>query len=156
MFLKQFVGIVCLSVLLGCASTDGDDGEGSSRRGDCIHQSSIRGYRVLDERNLIVDASARKTYHVTLQRRAYGLRNSWGIVFDAPTGSICAGFGEVLFRDGSITESIRIASIRKLIPEEEEDLLIRFGLKEPEVKRMPVPQEVEGADIEELDPDANE
>ena len=50
----------------------------------------------------------------------------------------------------------RIASIRQLTPEEEEDLLIRFGLKEPEVKRVPVPQEVKGADIEELDPDAKE
>ncbi|MEJ2298940.1 MAG: hypothetical protein P8X94_10655 [Woeseiaceae bacterium] len=41
-------------------------------------------------------------------------------------------------------------------PAEEENLLIQFGLKEPEVKPMPVPQEVQGADIEELDPDADE
>jgi hypothetical protein len=156
MLLKQFVILVFLSILLGCAATSEDDSESASRRGDCIHQSSIRGYRVLDEQNLIVDASARKMYHVTLQRRAYGLRSSWGIAFDSPTGRICASFGEVLFKDGPTAESVRIASIRQLTPEDEEDLLIRFGLKEPEVKRMPVPQEVEGADIEELDPDANE
>ena len=112
---------------------------------------------MLDEQNLIVDASARKKYHVVLQRRAYGLRNSWGIGFiESPTGRVCAGFGEIVFNSSAAAVPIRIASIRQLTPEEEEGLLIRFGLKEPEVKRMPVPQEVEGADIEELDPDARE
>ena len=156
MYIKQYLIIIFLSILAGCAGTTESDDEASSRRGDCIHQSSIRGYRVLDEQNLVVDASVRKQSHVTLQRRAYGLRSSWGIVFDSPTGRVCANFGEVYFEGGPGAESVRIASIRQLTPEEEEDLLIRFGLKEPEVKRMPVPQEVEGADIEELDPDANE
>ena len=111
---------------------------------------------MLDEQNLIVDASARKKYHVVLKRRAYGLRSSWAIGFvGSPTGRVCAGFGEVVFND-QMSGPVRIASVRQLTPEEEEGLLIQFGLKEPEVKRMPVPQEVEGADIEELDPDANE
>jgi hypothetical protein len=157
MFIKQLVILVCLGVLSGCAGTSEGNGEASSRRADCIHQPSIRGYRVLDEQNLIIDASARKKYHVTLQRRAYGLRNTWGIGFvESASGRICAGFGEIVFNDSGIANRYRIASIRRLTPEEEEGLLISFGLKEPEVERMPVPQEVEGADIEELDPDANE
>jgi hypothetical protein len=156
MLLKQLFVLITLCTLVACAGTDEARDEGSSRRGDCIHQPSIRGYRVLDEQNLIVDASARKKYHVALQRRAYGLRSSWAIGFvGSPTGRVCAGFSEVVFND-QMAGPVRIASIRELTPEQEEGLLIQFGLKEPEVKRMPVPQEVEGADIEELDPDANE
>jgi hypothetical protein len=157
--MKQLVILLLLSALSACAGTEeapeGDDG----RRSDCIQQASIRGYKVLDEQNLIVDASARKKYHVTLSRRAFGLRSSWGIGFtdSSSAGRICSRFSEIVYSDGMTHKSReRIASIRQLTPEEEEDLLIRFGLKEPEVKRVPVPQEVKGADIEELDPDAKE
>ena len=157
MLIKQLFIIFVLSALAACATPDDGTGEPGGRRDDCIHQPSIRGYKVLDEQNLIIDASASKKYHVTLQRRAYGLRNSWGIGFvGTPTGRVCSGFSEIVFNGSQDTVPVRIASIRRLTPDEEEDLLIRFGLKEPEVKTMPVPQDVEGADIEELDPDANE
>ena len=156
--MKQIFIILFLSVLSACAGTEEAADEGSSPRSDCIRHSTIRGYKVLDEQNLIIDASGRKTYHVRLSRPAYGLRGSWSIGFSESAGSVCARFGEIVFSDGMYTQKsrYRIESIRLLTPEEEEDLLIRYGLKEPEVKRMPVPQEVEGADIEELDPDANE
>ena len=129
--MKQLFILFCLSLLFGCATSGDEEGERSSRRGDCIHQPSIR--------------------------RAHGLRSSWAIGFiDAPTGRVCAGFSEIVFNDNVLGLRYRVTSIRLLTPEEEEDLLIRFGLKEPEVKKMLVPQEVEGADIEELDPDAND
>jgi hypothetical protein len=144
-------------IVAACASNPEGSNEGSNQRGDCIRQSSIRGYRVLDEQNLIVEASGRKKYHVALQRRAFGLRSSWAIGFvDSPTGRVCAGFSEIVFDDRSAGGPIRVAAVRQLTPAEEENLLIQFGLKEPEVKPMPVPQEVQGADIEELDPDADE
>ncbi len=94
---------------------------------------------------------------MALQRRAYGLRSAWAIGFvDSATGSICSGFGKVVYEDQGLGGGVRIASIRRLTPEEEDSLLIQFGLKEPEIERVPAPQEVEGADIEELDPDAGE
>ena len=155
--MKQLFILLFLSILSACASSGDETEDRGSRRGDCIHQPSIRGYKVLDEQNLIIDASARKQYHVVLDRPARGLRSSWVIGFGgSPTGRVCAGFSDVVFNDNVLGLRYRVASIRLLTPEEEEDLLIRFGLKEPEVKNMPVPQEVEGADIEELDPDANE
>ncbi len=81
-----------------------------------------------------------------------------GIAFDSPSGRICSGFSEVVYGDsfGNRAEAVRIKYIRLLLPEEEEDLLIQFGLKEPEIKQTPVPREVEGADVEELDPSASE
>ena len=153
--LKQLVTLCILSVLSSCAATSNGSDEAAvadgPRRGDCIHEPSIRGYRVLDEQNLIVEASGRRKYHVVLMRRAFGLRSTWGIVFDSPSSRVCEGFSEIVFRDGFDGDSIRIARIYELTPEEEEDLLIRFGKKEPEIKQTPVPEDVEGADVEELD-----
>ena len=150
--IKQVVTTICLSVLVACAATDTENDEPDSSRSDCIYQPSIRGYSVLDESNLIVSTSGRRQYHVVLQRRAHGLRSSWGIAFKSPTGRICSAFSEVVFKGHFDGESIRIATIRELSPEEEEDLLIRYGKKEPEIEQTPVPPEVKGADVEELDP----
>ena len=83
-----------------------------------------------------------------------GLRSSWGIDFDSATGRVCAGFSEVLFEGQFDGESIRIASIRELSQEEHEHLMIQFGKKEPEIRQTPVPKEVQGAEVEELDPGA--
>ena len=133
--------------------------EDRDRRHDCIHEPSVRGYRVLDEQNLLIDATGRRTYHVGLQRRAFGLRGSMAITFRSPSNRVCKDFSEVLFREFMFDESydsVRIRSIRLLTPEEEEDLLIRFGKKEPEIEQTPVPQDVKGAEVEELDTADNE
>ncbi len=111
---------------------------------------------MLDESNLIIEGSGRRKYHMTLRRRAHGLRSSWGIDFSSPTSRVCAGFSEVLFDDDFHGGAIRIASIRELSPEEHEYLLIQFGKKEPEIKQTPVPREVKGAEVEELDPAATD
>lgn len=111
---------------------------------------------MLDESNLILDSSGRRKYHVVLRRRAHGLRSSWGITFDSASSRICARFSEVIFDGHLENESIRIASIRQLTPEEHEDLLIQFGKKKPEIERTPVPLEVKGAEVEELDPAAED
>ena len=154
--IKQLVIIVSLSSLVACAASGPASDRPVSSGSDCIYQSSIRGYSVLDDSNLIVSASGRRNYHVTLHRRAYGLRSTWGIVFDSPSSRICASFSSVVFDGHFDGESIRIASIREISPEEEEDLLIRYGKKEPEIKQTPVPREVEGAEVEELGPVADD
>lgn len=154
-YIKQLLILLTLSALASCAATsNGTDEDGVAdrpRRSDCIHEPSIRGYRVLDEQNLIVEASGRRSYHVVLMRRAFGLRSSWGIVFDSPGSRVCEKFSEIIFEDHFDGDSIRISKIYELTPEEEEDLLIRFGKKEPEIKQTPAPADVEGADVEELD-----
>ncbi len=158
MYLKQLFVIISLSALAACAGTTEQAGEASSedrdRRDDCIHEPSVRGYRVLDEQNLLIDASGRRTYHVVLRRRAYGLRSSMGIGFKSTSSRVCEDFSEVVFNDGMFDrsfDSIRIRSIRLLSPEEEEHLLIQFGKMEPEIEQAPSPQDVQGAEVEELD-----
>jgi hypothetical protein len=157
---KQIIVIATSSVLLACASTKGAPDAvksgATSGRPDCIFQSSIRGYSVLDESNIIVEASGRRNYHVALRRRAHGVRSARKISFDSPTGRVCANFSEVIFYGQSDNGPIRIASIRELSPEDHEDLLIQYGKKEPEIEQTPVRREVKGAEVEELDPAAND
>ena len=155
-YILQLIIALTLSTFLACAATNTGEDRSDSSNADCIYQPSIRGYSVLDESNLIVSASGRRQYHMVLQRRAHGLRSNWAIGFKSSTGRICAPFAEVLFKGHLDGESVRIASIRELSPEEEEDLLIRFGKKEPEIEQTPVPAEVKGAEVEALDPGADE
>lgn len=158
--INQILIVFSLSSLVACAGTPEDETRRASdtapRRSDCIREPSIRGYSVLDEQNLLIKASGRRNYHVVLARRAFGLRSSWRISFRSPAGSICEGFSEIMFEGQFDGERIRISSIRELSPEELEAVLIDFGKKEPEIKSTPVPQDVKGADVEELDVDDDE
>ncbi|MEL7186159.1 MAG: DUF6491 family protein [Pseudomonadota bacterium] len=159
--MKQILTLLTSCVLVACAGAsgvaDGDSGDTRAGRGDCIFESTVRGYTVLDEQNLIIDSSGRRKYHMVLQRRAWGLNSAWGIAFKSTTNNVCAGFDEVVFRNhGDRVESIRIQSIRALSDEDHEDLLIQWGKKEPEIKQNPEPREVKGAEVEELDPAADD
>jgi hypothetical protein len=99
----------------------------------------------------VVTAQAKNKYHVTLSRRAVGLRSSWKIGFRSTSGRICGGFDEILVDDGFGPERIRIAAIRQLTPEEYDALLVRFGKREPAIEQTPATGEVESAEVEELD-----
>ena len=153
--LKQIVIAIISSILLACVSpgeaVDGEESAVQTRRTDCISSGTIRDYRVLDDANLIVSGSGNRKYHVTLSRRAPGLRSAWKIGFRSTTGQICASFGELVVDDGMGPERIRIASIRQLTPDEHETLLVRFGKIEPKIEQAPAPVTVESAEVEELD-----
>ena len=154
-YLKQLLIVFSSCITFACATSDTEPADDryavESRGSDCISQSTIRDYRVLDDSNLIVTASARRQYHLVLYRRAYGLRSSWQIGLQSQTGQICSGFGDLVVDAGLGPERFRIASIRRLSPEDEDELLVRFGKKEPEYTQAPATNEVEGAEVEELD-----
>lgn len=128
----------------------------SGRGSDCIWQGSIRDYRVLDNSNMIVKAGGSQKYHVVLSRQVFGLRSAFQVAFESRTGRVCEGFSDLIVSDGfdsstSSAERIRIQRIQKLTPEQEDDLLVQFGIKEPAVPQTREPEEVEGAEVEELD-----
>ena len=154
-YIKQLFIAFSLSALVGCAGTADpvkDDLYAEESRGtDCISQASVRDYRVLDESNLIVTEAPRRKYHMVLGRRAFGLNSSWQIGFQGNGSRVCAGFGSLVLLDGIAPDRIRITSIRRLTPEDEEDLLIRFGKIESDTEHTPAPAAVEGAEVEELD-----
>ena len=154
--IKQFVILVISSSLVACASS-GDRYESAgdpvtTRGHDCISQSTIRDYQVLNDRNLIVTAGAKRKYHVQLSRQAFGLRSNWKIGFRSPTGRICSGMGDVVVDDSfGSKETIQISSIKEVEPDELNALLVQFGKKVPEVERAPAQEEVKRAEVEELD-----
>ena len=154
-FIKQILIVVCSSSLLACATTNEDPNEAEyadePRANDCISQMSIRDYQVLDESNLIVTERAKRKYHVILSRRAFGLKSTWHIAFRSQSGRICSSFSDLIVDDGFRSEAIGIRSIRRLTPEEYDDLLVRFGKKEPNVNQTTAPEPVKGAEVEELD-----
>lgn len=153
--LKQLFIAGVSSTLLACAGSSepslGDEPDGASPRSDCISSRTIRDYRVLDDANLIVTANSNKKYHLTLSRRAVGLRASWKIAFRSTGGRVCGRFDDIIVDDGLGPESIRIAAIMQLTPEEYDALLVRFGEKEPAIEPAPATDDVESAEVEELD-----
>lgn len=153
--IKQKLIIFLSSLLLACAGGSerpvyGPDAV-TPRASDCISQGTVRDYRVLDDRNLVVTAGARQRYHVQLTNRAIGLRSSMRIGFVSNGGRICPGFGSLLVDDGFRPEEIHIYSIRRLTPDEYDAILVRYGRKEPDREHAPAPEDVEGAEVEELD-----
>lgn len=154
--IKQIITVVISSSLLACASSEEryeSAGDPVATRGhDCISQSTIRDYQVLDDKNLIVTAGGKRKYHAQLSRNATGLRSNWSIGFRSPTGRICSRTGEVVVDDSfGNKETIRISSLREVGSDELNALLVQFGKKVPEVERTPVQEEVNGAEVEELD-----
>jgi hypothetical protein len=154
--IKQLITLVISSSLVACASSEDryeSAGDPVATRGhDCISQSTIRDYHVLDDRNLIVTAGAKRKYHVQLSRNAFGLRSNWKIGFRSPTGRICSGTGDVVVGDSfGSKETIQISSIKAFGPDELDALLVQFGKKVSEVERTPTQEEVKGAVVEELD-----
>ena len=159
MKLKQLL-IQCITILFSCglvacaASENGSSSngfEGSESGSDCIFEGTIRDYRVLNDSNLLVSGSGTRKYHIELTRPAFGLSTTWKIAFRPQGSRICPGFSEIVIDGNFGPESIRIRSIRRLIPEEYEDLLIRYGKKKPEVEQTREPEEMQGAEVEELD-----
>jgi len=152
---KQWFILLSSCIIVACAGTDEVDSVAAagpnSGQSDCISQGSIRDYKVLDEANLLVTERASRKYHVQLSRRAYGLRASRAIGFETATSRVCAPFDDLLFEGSFGAESVSIASIRRLTPEQEEELLVRFGIIEPAVEQPRAPEPVQGAEVEELD-----
>jgi hypothetical protein len=154
--IKQCVLLLFSSSLLACAAPDerSEDATYAAERPgrDCISQSSIRDYQVLDESNLIVTEGVKRKYHVVLAHRAFGLRSTWQIGFRSMTGRICGYSADLIYNDGLTgPDSVSVRSIRQLGPEDLDDLLIRFGKKEPGVEQAPAQEEIKGAEVEELD-----
>ena len=154
-YLSQLVVLFFSCLLSACAGAQSRPAEplwlDGGGRSDCISSGSIRDYRVLDDANLIVTAGAKRRYHVMLSRNATGLRGSWQIGFKSTTGSICGGFDELIVDDGMSPRSYRISSIREVSPEEYEEILVRLGKMEPDIRQAPASKEIEGAEVEELD-----
>ena len=64
---------------------------------------------------------------------------------------ICPNSGELVLDDGMALDRIQVRSVRKVTLDELDELLIRFGKKEPEFEQAPATEDVSGAEVVELD-----
>ena len=121
------------------------------RGSDCISIRLIRDYTALDDKNLLIWASAKRPYFVSLFSPACGLRSSFQLGTVSRDDQLCPYGGDALVFDTAGHDTARIASIRRVTPEEADWLLVRFGRKDPPEQQAPAPEPLEGAEVEELD-----
>lgn len=153
--MKQILIVLILGLLSACASTDRPertaDSEVEYRGSDCILIRTIRDYSLLDERNLLVWGPGKRAYYVTLFRPAYELRSSIRIGFSSRDDQLCPYGGDGIVVGTFNREKVGIQAISRVTKEEAEQLLVRYGRKEPTEQQAPEPEEeVEGAEVEEL------
>jgi hypothetical protein len=152
--IRQLLVIILSSSFVACAAspdpTAADYEEPEPRGSDCIFEGSIRDYRALDDRNLVVTSTRKQKYHMRLSHSAFGLSSAWGIGFVTRTGQICPG-SEIVVTNGFDPDAVRIYSIRAIDEQEYENLLVRHGEKVPEKVETPPAEDIDGAEVEELD-----
>lgn len=152
--IKQWVVLGTLSALAGCAGTPEEEttaaGDVDYRGSDCILISTIRDYRTLDDRNLLIYGPADRAYFVTLFRPSFELRSSFQMGFSSRDNRLCPYGGDAIVVGGLTPEEVGIQSISRVSEEQEEQLLVRYGKKEPSRTPAPEPENVEGAEVEEL------
>ncbi len=153
--LKQLVKVLTLSnfLLFSLALADGLEPEFDLdyRGSDCISIRTIRDYTALDDKNLLIWASVKRPYFVRLFSPAWGLKGSFQLGTVSRDDRLCPYGGDALVFDSAGRDTVRIASIRRISPEEADWLRVRFGKKDPAEQQAPAPEPLEGAEVEELD-----
>ena len=138
-----------LVTLCGCSTTGDGDGAASRtdvgldyRGSDCILIRTIRDYRPLDSRHMLISGPAKRTYFVTLFSPSFEMRGSMGVTFDSRDGQLCPFGGDAIKFGGLAHERVTIQSIARVTAEEEQEILFRFGLLERAEKKPPEPVSV--------------
>ena len=151
---KQILVVVTSGVLAACAGTAEQEattaGDVDYRGSDCILISTIRDYRSLDDRNLLIYGPANRAYFVTLFRPSFELRSSFQMGFSSRDDRLCPYGGDAIVVGSLNREAVGVQSISRVSEEQAEQLLVRYGKKEPAEPPAPAPGKVKGAEVEEL------
>lgn len=153
--LKHSLILVLLHLALTVTAEEQDDSgalPGDFGRGsDCIWLRTVRDYTALDDRHLLIRGTGKRNYLVTLLNRSFDLKSSMGLGFSSRDDQLCPYGGDAIVLEGLSREKVRIRAISQLDDEQAEEIMIRFGQKEPKEQMTPAPKPVKGADVEELD-----
>jgi hypothetical protein len=117
---------------------------------DCISIRLIRDYTPLSRDSLLIHASGKRSYFVRLFPTTFGLKSSFQLATKSRDDRLCPYGGDSIIVDRMPGGEARIRSISRVTPEQVEDLLIRYGKKEPGDTEDPAPPEISGAEVEEL------
>jgi hypothetical protein len=152
--LLQSVIVTSSCVIASCASTGsgetGSTGDVDYRGNDCILISTIRDYTPLDDHNLLIWGPAKRGYLVTLVRSSFDLRSSFRMGFSSRDDQLCPYGGDGIVVGSLSRDTIGIRAISRVSEEQADQLLIRYGRKEPAEQQAPAPEDVKGAEVEEL------
>ena len=133
----------------GQAETD-SPADAEYRGSDCILIPTIRDYTPLDDLNLLIWGPAKRAYYVTLVRPAFELRSSFRMGFSSRDDQLCPYGGDGIVVGSLNRDTIGIRAISRVSEEQADQLLIRYGRKEPAEQQAPAPKDVKGAEVEEL------
>ena len=117
---------------------------------DCISIRLIRDYTPLSRDSLLIHASGKRSYFVRLLTPSIGLNSSFQLATKSRDDRLCPYGGDSIIFDRMPGGEARIRSISRLTPDQVEQLLIRYGKKEPGDTEDPAPTEIDGAEVEEL------
>ncbi|MDH4108827.1 MAG: DUF6491 family protein [Gammaproteobacteria bacterium] len=156
--MKNIVNQLFIMISLSACSTMSAPSDAPSRQvsdpdhrgNDCILIRSVRDYTPLDDRHLLIRGPANRAYFVTLFEPAFGMRGSVGIGFDSRDDQLCPFGGDAIVFGSLGRDRATVQSISRITAEQEESIMIRFGLREPAEQKAPAPPEVKGAEVEEL------
>ena len=155
-YIYQYLIVIFASTFSLAAWAQDDAGERVDdldlRGSDCILIRTIRDYTPLDDRNLLIWGPGKRGYLVTLIHSAFSLRSSFRLGFSSRDDRLCPYGGDAVVLGGLPNDKIRVRSISRVTKEQAEELLVRYGKKEPAEPRTPEPADVSGAEVEELDP----
>jgi hypothetical protein len=151
---NRVIALLASCAISACASTDGpasaSDGDIDYRGSDCILISTIRDYTPLDDSNLLIYGPAKRAYFVSLVHSAFELRSSFQLQFSSRDDQLCPYGGDGIVFGSFGHEEVGIRAISRVSEEQADQLLIRYGRKEPAEQQAPAPEDVKGAEVEEL------
>jgi hypothetical protein len=140
--------------LAACAGSGqaetGSRADAEYRGSDCILIATIRDYTPLDDRNLLIWGPAKRAYYVTLLQPAFELRSSFRMGFSSRDDQLCPYGGDGIVVGSLSRDTVAIRAISRVSEEQADQLLIRYGRKEPAEQQAPAPEDVKGAEVEEL------
>jgi hypothetical protein len=100
---------------------------------------------------MLIHGAGKRAYFVTLFRPTFEMRGSISLGFDSRDDQLCPYGGDAIVFGGITNERVNVQSISRLSAEQEEQLLIRYGKREPAEAETPAePAKVKGAEVEEL------
>jgi uncharacterized protein DUF6491 len=145
---------VLSSSIGGAVRADNDDSEDlkdlDSIGSDCIWVRSIRDYTPLDDRTLLIWGGSNRPYFVRLTTPSWEMDTGIGLAVHSRDDRLCPYGGDGLVFGSFEPRPVPVRSIIRISKEQAEDILVRYGKRDSDEPQTPEPQEVEGAEVEEL------
>ena len=142
--------MIALSISVVAQAADTHPEDLDLNGSDCISIRTIRDYTPLSRDSLLIHAMGKRSYYVRLFTPQFGMKSSFQLATRSRDDRLCPFGGDALIVGSFGGEEARIRAISRLTAEQVEQVLIRYGKKEPIDTQDPAPPELQGAEVEEL------